>query len=58
MSVHNVAFTQNLTRTIREAIVAGDFPAFVKRFMHAQYGPGGCPQWVQNALNHVGIAVS
>eukprot|EP00892_Ulva_mutabilis_P009127 jgi/Ulvmu1/6587/UM003_0224.1 len=57
VSVHNVAYTQNLTRSIREAIAGGTFPAFVQSFMCTQYGAAGCPEWVRNALTHVGIDV-
>lgn len=58
VSAHNVAYTQNLTHRIREAIVAGRFPDFVRSFMHTQYGEGGCPDWVRDALEHVGIEVA
>lgn len=57
VSVHNVAYTQNLTRRIRAAITAGEFPGFVRQFMRTQHGEGGSPQWVRDALAHVGIDV-
>lgn len=57
VSVHNVAYTQNLTRRIRTAIASGVFPEFVQQFMLAQYDEGGCPGWVRDALAHVGIEV-
>jgi queuine tRNA-ribosyltransferase catalytic subunit len=54
VSIHNVAYTQDLTCALRQAILAGTFADFVRRFMATQYG-SDVPQWIRNALGHAGI---
>jgi queuine tRNA-ribosyltransferase catalytic subunit len=55
VSIHNVAYTQNLTCAIRQAINKGEFEGFVKDFMRAQFTE--VPEWIQNALQSVGITL-
>ena len=37
ISYHNIAYTQTLTKTIREAIIAQQFPAFVHGLVKRHY---------------------
>lgn len=56
MSIHNVAYTQNLTCEMRQAIKEGRFEAFVKDFMKVQF-TDEVPEWITNALGSVGISL-
>jgi tRNA-guanine family transglycosylase len=56
VSIHNVAYTQNLTLAIRQAIQKGEFERFVKEFMKVQFADEA-PEWVRNALDTVGISL-
>ena len=56
VSIHNVAYTQNLTCAMRQAIRKGEFEEFVKEFMRIQY-VDEVPEWIRNALQSVGISV-
>ncbi len=55
MTYHNIAYTQRLTKQIRDAITEQRFPAFVHEFVYAQYPEGDIPTWVVDALHEVGI---
>ena len=55
MTYHNIAYTQQLTRRIRAAIMEQRFPAFVRDFVHQQHPNGDIPAWVTEALGEVGI---
>jgi len=55
LSLHNVAYMQQLTLGMREAIREQRFPAFVRAFM-AVVHPDGCyPTWLVDALEYAGI---
>ena len=56
VSIHNVAYTQNLTCELRQAIREGRFEAFVKDFMKTQF-TDDVPEWIRNALDSVGISI-
>lgn len=44
--------------SIRESILAGRFPQFVRRFLATMYGPPQrVPPWVRDALGSVGITL-
>lgn len=57
MTYHNIAYTQRLTKQIREAITEQRFPAFVRGFIQGQLPHGDTPFWVIESLNAVGIDV-
>lgn len=57
MTYHNIAYTQRLTKQIREAITGQRFPAFVRDFVHKQHPNGDIPVWVIESLTEVGINV-
>ncbi|CAL5229875.1 g13287 [Coccomyxa viridis] len=57
MTYHNIAYTQRLTKQIREAITEQRFPAFVRDFVHKHYPKGDIPIWVIESLTEVGIDV-
>lgn len=50
VTYHNVAYMQNLTRRMRQAIKAQTFPAFVRAFLADMYPKGDVPQWVRDAM--------
>ncbi|KAK9811227.1 hypothetical protein WJX72_000278 [[Myrmecia] bisecta] len=56
VTYHNVAYTQRLTRQIREAIKQQTFPDFVRSFVRAHYPRGAPPSWVLYALQAAGIS--
>jgi queuine tRNA-ribosyltransferase catalytic subunit len=63
LTQHNIACMMQLVRDMREAILAKQFPDYVKRFIHMQYpgiqkGGEEIPSWVLDALNAAGIDVS
>ena len=56
ISRHNVAYMQNLTLAMREAIQEQRFPEYVRNFVRIQYPTAAdCPLWVSEALTHAGI---
>ena len=57
MTYHNIAYTQRLTKQIREAITEQRFPAFVREFVQKHFPNGDTPVWVIESLNEVGIDV-
>lgn len=44
-------------RTMRENILKGTFPEFVKDFMSEVYPEKNYPTWIVNSLNSVGINI-
>ncbi len=50
LTYHNIAYQLGLMRRMREAIIQGQFPAFVVQFMHQQFPSKNFPQWVVEAL--------
>ncbi|XP_025059709.1 queuine tRNA-ribosyltransferase catalytic subunit 1 [Alligator sinensis] len=58
LTVHNIAYQLQLMASVRQSIVEGRFPAFVRDFMGTMYGtPQRCPAWALDALASVGIAL-
>ena len=57
LTYHNIAYTQRLTKQIREVITEQRFPAFVRDFLQRQFPHGDTPAWVVEALAEVGIDV-
>lgn len=55
ISQHNVAYMQNLTYSMRQAIRDGVWTKFVQDFMLVQNPKKNYPGWIVDALNHVGI---
>lgn len=57
VSIHNVAYTQNLTCAMRQAIQQGQFEEFVNDFMRIQF-VDDVPEWIRNALQSVGMSLA
>lgn len=55
VSNHNVAYMQQLTYDMRCAMQDGTFEPWVRQFMLEQYPDKNYPQWVVDALAHVGL---
>ena len=45
-------------RSVRDAIVKNEFPAFIRRFMKKMYADQPYPQWAVDALQAVGVDLS
>lgn len=58
VTYHNIAYTQSLTKQIRDAIREQRFPEFVQDFVRKQYPADNIPDWVKNALDEAGIHVT
>lgn len=54
---HNIAYMLRLTRGMRAAVHAGKYTQFVQHFLSGMFpeGPHTVPQWVSDALAHVGM---
>lgn len=57
LSVHNIAYLLNLTRQCRRAIEENRFPEMVQQFMLSYHPDKNYPQWVEEALATVNIAL-
>ncbi|XP_074023879.1 LOW QUALITY PROTEIN: queuine tRNA-ribosyltransferase catalytic subunit 1 [Numenius arquata] len=58
LTVHNIAYQLNLMSSMRESILAGRFPEFVREFLGTMYGGREkVPPWVLEALDAVGITL-
>eukprot|EP00668_Euglena_longa_P001335 GGOE01001582.1.p1 GENE.GGOE01001582.1~~GGOE01001582.1.p1 ORF type:complete len:402 (-),score=119.67 GGOE01001582.1:278-1483(-) len=55
LTYHNLYYLTRLMRSMRQAIIDGTFPAWVKAFMRQQFPEATYPGWVVDALNYVGI---
>jgi queuine tRNA-ribosyltransferase len=61
---HNLAYMARLTREMRAAVVAGEYPAFVRDFLAQMFPPeagaaaGPVPRWAVDALAAAGIDVA
>lgn len=60
LTQHNIAYMMKLVRDMREAIIANQFPKYVKQFINMQYrgienGGEEIPRWVIDALSAAGI---
>lgn len=58
LTVHNVHHLLALMRDARSAILADQYPDFVKNFFAKYFGSKGAPEWAVSALERVGIALS
>jgi queuine tRNA-ribosyltransferase catalytic subunit len=52
---HNVTFQAQVVGQARNAIIAGEFPSYLKRFFATYFGKNGYPEWVVNALRSVNV---
>lgn len=59
LTKHNVSYMMRLMRTMRQAILQGEeaHKDFIKCFLSRQFPKGDVPQWVYDALDHVGMDV-
>ncbi|KAK7753682.1 hypothetical protein SLS62_004304 [Diatrype stigma] len=58
LTIHNVWYMLDLMRRVRDAIVADEFPAFLRRFFADLYPDNqkaDYPDWAVNALRGVGV---
>ena len=57
---HNLAYMMSLVRSMRKAILHGNYASFVKSFVKSHFpgkeaGGEPCPKWVVEALSAAGI---
>ena len=59
LTYHNVAFTQRLTREIRQAIQSDTYPDYVRKAVRLHYPDGGesIPDWVRLGCDLAGISL-
>ena len=57
LTIHNIAYTQRLTREMHEAILDGSFGDYVLNYMDVMYPKGDAPKWACDALMYAGIDV-
>lgn len=58
LSIHNITYQMQLMTSMRNAIIADNFPEFVKGFIKETYRQEDqIPAWVRNALAAVSIVV-
>ncbi|KAI0020580.1 tRNA-guanine(15) transglycosylase-like protein [Xylariomycetidae sp. FL0641] len=56
LTIHNVWYQLDLMRQARAAIIADEFPAFIRRFFAGLYAdPAKYPEWAVGALRGVGV---
>jgi queuine tRNA-ribosyltransferase catalytic subunit len=55
LTYHNIAYQKALMNGMRQAIIDGTLPAFVRNFMTAQYPLRNFPRWTVDALAAAGI---
>ncbi|CAJ2513790.1 Uu.00g019090.m01.CDS01 [Anthostomella pinea] len=56
LSIHNVWYQLNLMRKVRAAIIADEYPAFLRRFFADLYDDkADYPEWAVDALRGVGV---
>lgn len=58
LSYHNLAYMMRLIRRMREAVIAGNYPDFVRAFLVRMFPAGDVPQWVRDATAAAGIDVT
>jgi tRNA-guanine family transglycosylase len=58
VSIHNIAFMCRFMASLRQSIVDGRFPDFVRGFFRAQHPDGKYPGWCVDALRDAGIELS
>ncbi|THH30777.1 hypothetical protein EUX98_g3413 [Antrodiella citrinella] len=52
---HNLVFQARLMGGVRDAILDGTFPTFLRTFFKNYFGDAGYPEWCVNALKSVGV---
>jgi queuine tRNA-ribosyltransferase catalytic subunit len=58
VTYHNIAYMMTLTRAMRAAVVAGEYPAFVRAFLSRMFpAHRSVPGWAVDALAAAGIDV-
>lgn len=55
LSYHNIAYQMRLMKDIRNSILDGSYPNFVRNFMLQQFPTREYPTWVIESLGSVGI---
>ncbi|KAF9644788.1 tRNA-guanine transglycosylase [Thelephora ganbajun] len=55
VTMHNLVFQARLMGGARDAILAGTFPEYLRKFFEDYYGDSGYPQWCCDALKSVGV---
>ena len=55
ITIHNVTFQAQVMGRARDAIVAGRFPDYLRKFFEEYFGDQGYPEWCVNALRSVGV---
>lgn len=57
LSYHNIAYMMRLTRSMRAAIIANEYPAFVRSFLKKMFPNDDVPLWVVEACDAAGFDV-
>lgn len=56
LTLHNVWYQLNLMREVRDAIIANEYPAFIRQFFANLYpNKADYPEWAMGALRGVGV---
>ena len=55
VTMHNLVFQARLMGGARDAILAGTFPEYLKKFFADYFGGNGYPEWCCEALKSVGV---
>ena len=59
VSIHNLAYMMRLVREMRQAVVEGRYPAYVRGFVHNMYHRSAdIPGWVVDACGRAGFDVT
>ena len=54
--MHNVYYQLDLMRQVRDAVIADEFPAFIRQFFADLYSDrADYPEWAVDALKGVGV---
>lgn len=58
ITIHNIAYQLTLMRSVRESIVEGRFPEFIRTFMKRLFPSGDqYPSWAVDALASVNVTL-
>ncbi|KAL1124076.1 hypothetical protein AAG570_001846 [Ranatra chinensis] len=57
LSVHNISYQMRLMKSMRQSIIDGKFPEFVKNFMTTMFPERDIPKWITDALAAVNIKI-
>ncbi|KCV67461.1 queuine tRNA-ribosyltransferase [Fonticula alba] len=58
LSIHNVAYQLRLMTRMRDAIIADEFPAFVRTFMSTMFAHSPYPQWIVDSMRSVNVELN